>query len=94
MRQDLILNDNKDLTIKDGDFVIGDSKEQDAELILLSHQGDWKQSPLTGVNLRNDINSNLNVNSIARKIKIQLQNDGIYNINIELKDGQIILTDD
>ena len=48
--QDILLNDY-DLWIKNGDFVIGESEQQESDLIINTFQGNWFQYPLVGVGI-------------------------------------------
>lgn len=73
--QDIQLTDNYDLEIKNGDFVIADSDEQHIELLLLSFQGEWKNSPLSGCNIRTVKNGKIN-RMLDRHIRVQLEADG------------------
>lgn len=73
--QDIQLTDNYDLEIKNGDFVIADSDEQHIELLLLSFQGEWKNSPLSGCNIRAAKNGKIN-RMLDRHIRVQLEADG------------------
>lgn len=43
--RDILLDDDFDLKIVDGDFVIGDSTEQNEMLLLLLNKGEVKQFP-------------------------------------------------
>ncbi len=65
-----------DLLIKDGDFVIGESDEQNLEDLVMAMQGDFKASPLTGAGgrgLKN--NRNQKIENFERDIKEQLAID-------------------
>ncbi|MGB1217495.1 MAG: hypothetical protein ACPG5P_06445 [Saprospiraceae bacterium] len=77
---DLKLNDEYDLVIEDGDFALIDGDEktiQDAELIIISNQGEWKEHPLVGCNLIQMMNAKYNETAIRRRIRLQLKADGI-----------------
>ena len=58
--KDLLLEDDYDLAIANGDFRIGESETQEVALILQSSKGDWKQDPLCGANLIELMNGNYN----------------------------------
>ena len=79
-RHDLILN-NGDLQIVDGDFVISRSDNQNIELILLSSIGSWKQSPLLGADISQDLNG-LFTPQVKGRITKQLFIDGYNNVDI------------
>ena len=49
MPKDIVLNDNNDLLINDGDFVVGESTYQHQKHLLLAEKGDYKQFPTAGV---------------------------------------------
>ena len=85
-RQDILLDDNNDYMIIDGDFFIENSDQQNIQLILLSTPGSWKQYPLVGASIKGDINGLFDYN-MKNRIKQQLQNDGYSGINFNYNNG-------
>lgn len=73
--RDLQLTDDYDLTIKNGDFVIANSEERHVEHLLISRQGEWKASPLTGCNIQNAQNGAIS-RMLDRHIRVQMEADG------------------
>ncbi len=55
--QDFKLNTSRDLQIKDGDFVTGNTDQQNIELLLLSHKGAFKEHPILGVGITDYLKS-------------------------------------
>jgi hypothetical protein len=92
MRQDIILDDNNDLLIVEGDFVVDVSDEQHFMHIISSSPNNWKNSPLTGAAIiRHDKAPMDDVGKVSRKIKLQLEADGYQKADAAYKDGQFIL---
>jgi len=92
--KDIILDDNYDLLIQDGDFKIDFSDDQHQSLILLTSKGSWRQSPLTGVGLLNYINGPVGpreIDDLKQAIKIQLQLDGYENPEIQINSLEEII---
>jgi hypothetical protein len=85
---DLLLNEDNDLDIVDGDFVVGDETQQQINSILEAQQGHFKQSPLLGVGIRQMLNGGLK-GELKRNIQLQLESDGIAISSIKLKDGEL-----
>jgi hypothetical protein len=79
-RKDIILDNNFDLMISNGDFYISNSDQQNIELILLSYPGQWKQFPLLGAAIQGDINGPFN-DQMKNRIKKQLISDGYGNVD-------------
>ncbi len=73
--QDVILGSNQDLKIHNGDFAIGDSTEQNVELIFISTPGEWKEHIETGVSIERAANGNLD-RFLDRTIRVQMEADG------------------
>lgn len=71
---DFKLNDNN-LVFKNGDIAIGESNETHVEHLLISRQGEWKQSPLVGCDIWKAKNGNI-TRMLDRHIRIQLEADG------------------
>lgn len=86
-RTDILLTEDNDLMIYEGDFVTGVSDQQHVMHILQSVSGDYKQYPVIGVNMINFINGF--TSDMARTIKLQLMSDG-YNVkNLIVDNGNI-----
>lgn len=77
---DFQLDNDGDLLIQNGDFVLGSSDEQHIIDIINSMPGDWKEHPLLGVGLITYLNGSGNTQALERNIKTQLQADG-YSVN-------------
>lgn len=73
---DIILNENNEPVIINGDLRIGESELQEVSIILQLRQGELKSDPVLGVNLQHYINSKENRTAVERTIKIHLQRDG------------------
>ena len=78
--QDILLDDDADLLIQDGDFVIGASDWQHINDILLAAPGHFKEFPLFGCNLWAYLNGNIPKQQIINNITVQLKSDG-YAVN-------------
>lgn len=78
---DILLDDDMDLAIENGDFVVDDAEQQHQELILIAPQGSFRGSPLTGVGITRYYKSAFtvaNIDKLRQKIRLQMQYDG-YN---------------
>lgn len=88
--KDILLNADFEIRIEQGDFVVGESKEQDIALILDSMPGAWKQSPLLGVGIRKNLSQPLNSNALLRgEIIKHLEYDDIKANKIEIIDSEV-----
>lgn len=74
-RTDFLLGSDGDLQIENGDFVTGQSDEQNVALILAVNKGAFKQFPLVGVGIKRYINGKLD-SQLERQIRLQLAADG------------------
>lgn len=84
---DILLDDNMDLAIQNGDFVMGDAEEQIQQLILIATQGSFRNSPLTGVGIIKYIKSSFTVDKVdqlRQKIRLQMQYDGYTSVNTQI----------
>lgn len=73
---DIILNENFDLKIEDGDFVIGESTYQNQNLLILADKGQFKMDPTVGVGTRRFLESNKK-DDLAREIRQEFIKDGM-----------------
>lgn len=87
--QDIIVDSDQDLIIRNGDFEIGISEEQNIEHILLSNKGDWRQWGLLGVGLIRFVKgpSSLAIlQRLKRSILLNLKYD-------EMDSGSVVVND-
>jgi hypothetical protein len=74
--KDFLLDETTfDLKIVNGDFVIDDSAAQHKKCLLLAAKGDYKNTPLVGVDIFRQLNDHNN--NIARDIRIEFIKDGM-----------------
>ena len=79
MPKDYLLDDDFDLKIANGDFVVGESTAQHQQLLLLLEKGELRQYPRTGVGIKNFLNDD-NLGDLYQEIHKQFKADGL---NIE-----------
>ena len=80
MVKDISLEEDLDLTITNGDFVISDSDQNHVINILKAYTGGFKQFPLVGVGIDYYLASSGTQQVIKRNITVQLESDG-YKVN-------------
>lgn len=89
-QKDILLDENNDLLIQNGDFVIGISEEQEIKMILQAVKNDYKQTPELGVNLIEELNGSGSVRALQQKIKLNLRMDGKENVKFKIEKGEIV----
>jgi len=73
-----------ELLIEDGGFVVGETDNQEMEIIAMAETGDIKNSLLLGAGFKRLPNAN--VDAITRAVgnlKFQLSSDGFKNVSVE-----------
>lgn len=88
MRQDILLDANKNVLMRNGDFVIGESDQQNIELILSTNPNDWKESPVVGAALIKSLGGDIN-GFVKRNVTVQLEADGYVLEEINEKENGI-----
>lgn len=83
------LNSDYDLLIKNGHLTLGETQEQNAQLIVCSEKGEWKEYPQLGTGITRFLKSTGREREMLREIKVQLALDGIKNPTISITDGQL-----
>lgn len=76
MPQDYLHDDDFDLKIENGDFVVGESTQQHQQLLLLLEKGELRQYPKTGVGLKTFLNDD-NIGDLNQEIQKQFEADGM-----------------
>tara|TARA_B110000977_G_C11000203_1_gene463495 strand:- start:947 stop:1249 length:303 start_codon:yes stop_codon:yes gene_type:complete len=61
-----------DLAIENGDFVIGNSDQQNIRNIIQSQRGQFYEQPLIGVGILDEMNSSATTQSLKNRIKTNL----------------------
>lgn len=87
MRTDILVDENKDLMISQGDFDLGISDSQHVEHIAIAQKGEFKEFPFAGFGIENYLKTNTNEFAFKRDFKIQLEYDGYKNANITLDEN-------
>lgn len=88
MRNDILLDENNELLIADGDFVTGQSDQQHVKHIVEAFKGEYKAHPLVGFGIINYLKREENIESeFRRDLKIQLENDGYNDPQIDISEG-------
>ncbi|MGG7468675.1 hypothetical protein [Chryseobacterium arthrosphaerae] len=87
MRKDILVNENHETMIRNGDFVIGDSDRQHVIDITFAHPGEYKNYPLIGFGAILQIKKNIDNNLFKRNLSIQLEYDDYHNPEIDLTGG-------
>ncbi len=88
--RDILLAENNDLKIENGDFVIGDSTDQNVELILRIAPGELKEHLETGVAIDRAISGNID-RFLDRTIRVQLEADGYEIETLKINENGITI---
>lgn len=90
MPKDILLDENDDLLIVDGDFVIGESTIQHQKLLLHCNKGEFKESPTRCVGLLRFLETH-DTQGLAREVDVEFTKDGmkVHKIKIEAPNLEI-----
>ena len=84
---DILLNDDNDISIVNGDFQIGESEQQEIESILIAFKGEFKIH-LLGAEIPRMLKARNNPQGITREVNEQLKYDGFRNIDFKIEDAE------
>jgi len=92
-RQDILLDDDNNWKVENGDFVVGLSDEQHVGLLMVSAKGSYREAPAIGVDLTKWIGKqNNNISGLEREIMVQLEADGYKVTELKIDEqGEFIL---
>lgn len=85
---DYLLDNNCDLQIVDGNFVRGESTQQNQKLLLITEPGAWKQYPTVGVGLMSFLKDDRQVD-MMRAIRLQFAQDGMTIASLAFEDNKV-----
>ena len=74
--KDIMLDENNDLIISNGDFVLSESLLQETKLIMQTAPGHWRYNPILGLDMERFINDEASYDEIKAELKKQLKLDG------------------
>ncbi len=89
---DILLDEDGDLRIENGDLVLGEATAQNQELILIAHKGEFKESPEIGVGISNALLSE-NLQDIVNSIRRNFEYDGMQVNKLEIKPNGTLTVD-
>lgn len=84
---DLLVDQDDDLMIVNGDLAIGDSSATDVNLLMYSFKGEWKQHPVTGVEAITYVKKRNGLDRLKKEARQQLSQNNFKNISIQ-KNGE------
>ncbi len=90
---DIVLQDDFDLAVNNGDFETGESTLRHHQCLLLAEPGNLKMTPAMGVGVRSFMNDDTEAEELKKAIQMNFEADGMTiqklevtgrdNINIE-----------
>lgn len=86
--KDILLDDDGDLKIVNGDFVIGTSDVQNQQLLLLTFKGEWKEKPTMAVGAAGFLKDG-DAQGLAAEIKQEFERDGMTVKGIQVTTDKI-----
>lgn len=87
VNQDILLGDDLDVRIENGDFVAGPSDDLHGQLLLLSKPRDWKPVPWLGVDIGKHLHGLEDADALKGDIRKQFNLDGYDVKQIDLSKG-------
>jgi len=88
--KDFRLNENGDLAIVNGDFVIADATSQHQEHIIVAQKGEYKEFPEIGVGIENMVLDE-NPRKILTQIRRNFEYDGMKVNSLDFTEDSIII---
>ncbi len=74
--KDILLNQDNDIDIINGDLVVGQSTLQEIALIVTLRTGQLKSDPILGPNLIQLLKSKANSTEVEQRLRVHLARDG------------------
>lgn len=88
MPKDILLDVDLDLSIENGDFVIGESTNQQQKIMLLADKNEFKENPTVGVGIETYLDDESPAD-MHREIRLQFSKDGMKVKSIKTIEGKI-----
>lgn len=82
--KDILLNDNGEIQIVNGDLKVGEADDQNVGFIFEGFKGEMRSTPALGFGAAARLKKIDNVAQFKRDLKVELERDGYKNSSIEL----------
>lgn len=90
MAKDILIDDQYDLRIEEGDLVLGDGSQQQTALLLETFAGDWRDMPSLGVGAPSRLNGPFRTQELEADLRRQMKVGALTLSSIKIaEDGQI-----
>ena len=76
MAQDILFGDDGKFLVENGDLVVGDSRYQHVQGLLMAHKGHYKFDPLAGIGVERFLNDEIQESDLLREVRAGLELDG------------------
>jgi hypothetical protein len=88
--QDILLNDNWDVLLSNGDLIMGESTLQHQRLLLATTKADWRENPLIGIGAAAYLKDE-QPGELLSEIKKEFEKDNMLVTKVNLVDDNIII---
>ena len=88
MPNDILLDENYDLKITNGDFTVGESTRQHQAILLLCEKGENREFPTLGVGVNTWLLEET-MGDLNSEIKREFARDGMNVQKVKIEDGQL-----
>lgn len=86
---DILLDDEMELKVLNGDWQVGESTTQHQKCLLVAAPGNYLQSPGVGVDLYGNINNDEGIETIRKSIQRQFEADGMKIERLQLRGREV-----
>lgn len=76
MAQDVLFGSDGKFLVENGDLVVGDSRYQHVQGLLMAHKGHYKFDPLAGIGVERFLNDEIQESDLLREVRAGLELDG------------------
>lgn len=77
VQKDIMMDENMDIIITNGNLVFGDATMQHQQVLLLAHKGEIRSTPLIGVGVSDWLLEDEDMLSLKVEIQKQFESDGL-----------------
>ena len=84
----ILLDENRDIQVKNGEVVIGDIANQNLEILVLSEKGEIREAPLRGVGIRRYVDDE-DVATLLQAIRNEVAEEGMTLDKLGVEDGKL-----
>lgn len=89
MANDILLDEDGDLKIVNGDLALGNAEAQHVDDLVFSFKGEYKEFPLLGAEAQRRLKQRQSLTKLKKAVRKELEDDGYQDVTVVIQENDI-----